>query len=320
MTSDTLREFDRRTVEFPRLAGWIGYAEEHGIVLDFGDRLRDLSPGTPLVLALAGWVEYPYSQTNYAAASAGITLQPPVLERQQDDGSWKVLEASPGYPAGLPRMTTLDLTGKLGGPRCVLRLRTNMECYYDQAFLAVREPDAGVRATSLAVSRAVLGYRGYLREVSPDGRQPLLYDHDYADPAPSARLDGHLTRYGDVAPLLRDDDDRQCLIGPGDEARIEFDAAIAAALARRLDPLLRPPLRRLLQGRRPRHRRQRHRRPAAVEGDARLPVRPRGRPAARPGIRRLSARLDDEAERCTLRGESRGITTEARRELGRESD
>ena len=27
---------------------------------------------------------------------------------------------------------------------------------------------------SLPVSRAVLGYRGYLREVSPDGEQPLF--------------------------------------------------------------------------------------------------------------------------------------------------
>ena len=56
--------------------------------------------------------------------------------------------------------------------------------------------------TTLPVARAVLGYRGYTREVSPDGRQPLLYDYDYVDPAPLARFSGKLTRYGDVAPLL----------------------------------------------------------------------------------------------------------------------
>jgi hypothetical protein len=53
----------------------------------------------------------------------------------------------------------------------------------------------------------------------------LLSDYDYVDPAPLARFSGRLTRYGDVAGLLRNDDDRLCLIGPGDEARIEFDAA-----------------------------------------------------------------------------------------------
>ncbi len=47
-----------------------------------------------------------------------------------------------GYPAGLPRLTTLDLTGKLTGPSCVLRLRTNMECYWDQAFVAVADAKA----------------------------------------------------------------------------------------------------------------------------------------------------------------------------------
>ncbi len=226
--TDRLRAFDRLTVDtFTRRRGWIGYAEEHGITLDFGDRLANFGPDDRLVLGLAGWVEYPYSQTNYAAATAGVALQPPVLERRREDGTWEVLEADPGYPAGLPRLTTLELTGKLLGPSCVLRLRTNMECYYDQAFIAVAAPaaQAGVRTTTLPVSRAVLGYRGYSREVSPDGRLPLLYDYDKIDPAPLERLEGKLTRYGDVAALLTGDDDRFCIVGPGDEAAIEFDAS-----------------------------------------------------------------------------------------------
>ena len=83
-------------------------------------------------------------------------------------------------------MMTLDLTGKLSGARCVLRIKTNMECYYDQAFIAVRDRSAekALRVKSLPVARAVLGYRGYTREVSPDGEQPLLYDYDHVDPAP----------------------------------------------------------------------------------------------------------------------------------------
>jgi hypothetical protein len=224
--TDRLREWDRATVdEFRRLRGWVGYAEEHGIVLDFGDRLAGFGPDDQLALCLAGWVEYPYSQTNYAAATAGVALQPPVLERLQDDGTWVVIEPDPGYPAGLPRMTTLELTGKLGGPRCVLRLRTNMECYWDQALVALLEPEPGLRVTALDVATATLAYRGYTREVSPDGRPPLLYDYDYVDPAPLARLGGTLTRYGDVAPLLRRDDDQLCVVGPGDVVEVTFDAA-----------------------------------------------------------------------------------------------
>jgi tetratricopeptide (TPR) repeat protein len=232
--TETLRSWDRRTVDgFAKLTGWIGYAEEHGIVLDFGDRLSRFGPGDALVLCLAGWVEYPYSQTNYAAATAGVALRPPAIERLGPDGAWQTIEPHAGYPAGLPRMMTLDLTGKLGGGRCVLRIKTNMECYYDQAFVAVRDRSAekALRVKSLPVARAVLGYRGYTREVSPDGEQPLLYDYEHIDPAPLARLSGKLTRFGDVAALLQKDDDQLCLVGPGDELRVEFEARDLPELA-----------------------------------------------------------------------------------------
>ena len=220
-----IRAWDRRTVDqFRRLRGWIGYTEDHALILDFGDRLAGPPPGQKLVLCLAGWVEYPYSQTNYAASTAGTTLRPPVLERQKADGTWEIIDLHPGYPAGLPRMMTLELTGKLAGPRCVLKLTTNMECYWDQAFLALPEPSSKVRTTSLPVARADLRDRGYLREVSPDGRLPLLYEYEYVDPAPLARMEGSLTRHGDVTRLLNNDDDQLCTVGPGDEARLEFEA------------------------------------------------------------------------------------------------
>ncbi|MCA1685425.1 MAG: CRTAC1 family protein, partial [Planctomycetia bacterium] len=96
--TEALRSWDRNTVDgFRRLDGWVGYAEPHGVVLDFGDRLARFGPSDRLVLALAGWVEYPYSQTNYAAATAGVALNPPVVERRQDDGSWAVIEPHAGY-------------------------------------------------------------------------------------------------------------------------------------------------------------------------------------------------------------------------------
>lgn len=233
--TETLRRWDRVMADgFRKLDGWIGYAEEHGVVLDFGDQLSRYGAGDRLVLCLAGWVEYPYSQTNYAAATAGVVLKAPTIERLLGDGKWKMIEPHAGYPAGLPRLMTVDLTGKLGGPRCVLRIKTNMECYYDQAFIAVRDPEAekALRVTSLPVARAVLAYRGYVREVSPDGKLPRLYDYDQVDPAPLARLRGKLTRFGDVLRLLQADDDQLCLVGPGDELRVEFSASGLADLPR----------------------------------------------------------------------------------------
>jgi len=216
---------DGKSVDtFKLRSGWVGYAEDHGIVLDFGGRLARFGAADKLVLCLAGGTEYPYSQTNYAASTAGVALKTPVLERQQADGSWSVIDPDPGYPAGMPRLTTLDVTGKLGGSTCVIRLRTNMEIYWDQAFVAVVEKDAGTKAHSLPIARARLGPKGYVREVSADGKFPFWYDYALVDPAPLAKLAGNLTRFGDVAALLRADDDRLCTVGPGDEARVEFDA------------------------------------------------------------------------------------------------
>ena len=102
--TETLRHWDRRTVDgFRKRDGWIGYAEEHGIVLDFGDRLARFGPDDRLVLCLAGWVEYPYSQTNYAAATAGVALQPPVdraAPRRRHLGGRS--SPTPAIPPGLP--------------------------------------------------------------------------------------------------------------------------------------------------------------------------------------------------------------------------
>ncbi|MEI7920808.1 MAG: FG-GAP-like repeat-containing protein [Planctomycetota bacterium] len=223
-----LKKFDRLTSDgFNRRIGWTGYAEDHGIELHFGEQLKSIKSTDRVILGLAGWVEYPYSQTNFAAASSGLVLKPPVLEIEERDGSWKVLEADPGYPAGLPRLTTLELTGKLPLDRPLnLRLKTNMECYYDEAFLAILEPkpELQMQVHKIPVTRAQLGWRGYTREISPDGKLPLVYDYDYIDPAPLAPMAGKLTRYGDVLNLLTADDDQQCVVGPGDEIRMEFDA------------------------------------------------------------------------------------------------
>jgi hypothetical protein len=132
-------------------------------------------------------------------------------------------------------MMTVDVTGKLGGPSCVLRLRTNMEVYWDQTFVApllrriptqsiLPQPDSGVRVTPLEVQTASLSARRFLQEYSPDGRLPPLYDYDRLETVPFSQPAGHLTRLGDVTELLRDRDDRFVIFGPGDELTVRFDA------------------------------------------------------------------------------------------------
>jgi hypothetical protein len=217
----TLRQWDRDTVDDFGRRAWLGFAEDHWVDLDFGDRLAKFGPHDRLILCLAGWTNYPYPESIWAAHQAGVEVQAPVLERLGPDGRWQPL-CEAGFPAGLPRMMTLDVTGKLTGPSCVVRLRTNMQVFWDQAFLAsCTEP---ARATCLEVAQARLSVRGCMQEFSPDGREPTLYDYDRLDAVPVSRLAGKLTRLGDVTELLRAVDDRFVIFGPGDDLDVRFDA------------------------------------------------------------------------------------------------
>jgi hypothetical protein len=239
-----LREWDRNTVDGFAKRAWLGFAEEHFVELDFGDRLKDVRPDDRVFLCLAGWTDYAYPESIYAAQQAGVAMLPPVLERQRKDGKWhKIAEA--GFPAGLPRMMLLDVTGKLTGPGCRVRLRTNLQVYWDQIFVAVRchaiaadpagggvgnTPQGTLRATCLEASDALLQPCGLLKEFSPDGKLPTVYDHDRTDHASLVGLSGKLTRYGDVTELLRQRDDRFVILGANDLLTVRFDA-------RRLPPL-----------------------------------------------------------------------------------
>jgi Tfp pilus assembly protein PilF len=219
----TLAEWDRDTLDGFRKRAWLGFAEEHFVDLDFGDRLKGLKPGERVFLCLAGWTDYPYPESIWAANQAGVAMLPPLLEQLDEQGRWrKVCDA--GFPAGLPRMMLRELTGKLTGPRCRLRLRTNLQVYIDQVFLAVgcREVE---RATILPVEMASLRPCGLHHEYSPDGKLPTVYAHDRFDRDPFIRPAGRLTRHGDVTELLREADDCFVIFGPGDLLRVQFDAS-----------------------------------------------------------------------------------------------
>jgi tetratricopeptide (TPR) repeat protein len=232
----TLARWDRDTVSDFARRSWVGFAEEHAVTLDFGDRLAKFGPKDRLFLCLAGWTDYPYPESIWAAHQAGIEMLPPVLERRTAEGKWEKV-ADAGFPAGLPRMMTLEVTGLLGGPRCELRLRTNLHVFWDQIFVAPllesgrAGQGGGVRATVLEVKDAALSARGCMKEYSPDGREPTLYDYDRLDSFPVSRLSGRLTRYGDVTELLRAADDRFVIYGAGDELSVRFATAGLPPLA-----------------------------------------------------------------------------------------
>jgi hypothetical protein len=214
-------ELDRR---------FVGYAKDHFVELDFGDRLQSVPAGARLVLFLTGWVEYSYSATNFAAGQAGLRLQAPSICVERD-GQWVELFHEVGYPAGIRHTMTLDVTGKLRPADRRVRISNNMELYWDQVFLAPVRADVTPQTRSLPVDSADLHFLGYPREYSPDGRLPTLYDYSQVDRAiPWKTMRGEYTRYGPVTELVRRSDDCYVIMGPGEEVTLRFPA-------RGLDPV-----------------------------------------------------------------------------------
>ncbi len=220
-----IREVDRRYAGPTELDHrFIGLAKPHFVELDFGDRLKNLSPDGRLVLFLQGWVEYGYSSTNYAASQAGLRTEAPSIHVWRG-GRWVELFREVGYPAGVQHTMTLEVTGKiLPGDRRI-RIGSNMELYWDRIFLAGHLADAKLTLTEVAPGEADLHFRGYPREYSPDGRRPNLADYSNLDRAVAWKLmSGNYTRYGSVKQLLDKADDRFAIMGRGEEITLRFPA------------------------------------------------------------------------------------------------
>jgi len=223
---DRLLRIDRRYVEPPLDPRFPGYARDHWVELDFGDSTR-LEGST---LFLYGWIEYTYSHVNYAAYQAGVALESPSLEVAQPDGSWREVISDLGFPAGLPRMMSYDLDNLPEGARRI-RIRSNMQIYWDQVFIAHDAHAFRPRIHELLPHHASLHRLGYPQEYSPDGRLPTLYDyHRIERGVHHKNLSGHYTRFGDVRPLLRETDDRYVIMGRGEELALAFAANVLPEL------------------------------------------------------------------------------------------
>lgn len=202
---------------------FVGYAKEHSLVLQFPDSLdRWLESGRRIFFIGHGWVEYSYSQTNFAAAQAGLTLRAPTFEVFRD-GKWIELIREAGYPAGVNHWMTLELTHFLQKGDRKLRIKTNMDLYWDRIFLAATI-DGAIQQSEIYPRLANLTYRGFPREYSPDGKQPTLLDYESIDlTLPWKSMPGFYTRFGDVTELVMKRDDAFVIMGPGEELTLQFD-------------------------------------------------------------------------------------------------
>jgi hypothetical protein len=128
---------------------------------------------------------------------------------------------------------TVDLTGKFLSASREVRIVTSMRIYWDQILVDTSTATAPLQMTRLDPLTANLRWRGYSREVTPDGREPFSYDYEkVSSTSPWKVMPGRYTREGDVRELIGSTDDIFVISRTGDEISLSFDARALPPLPR----------------------------------------------------------------------------------------
>ncbi|MCI0338027.1 MAG: FG-GAP-like repeat-containing protein [Acidobacteria bacterium] len=222
-----IKEIDRLYPDDFEKLRFKGYAMEHAMTLDLGN----LKSANHVLLLMTAWIDYADSTSNLAASQAGAKLIPPYVQVKNSEGEWETVISQMGFPAGLPKTMTVDLTGKFLTDDSSVRIVTSMRIYWDQILVSTHNGDSPTKITTLEPVRADLRHRGFPREYSPDGRMPLIYDYRTIEPAAPWKTHlGNYTRYGDVRELLLAPDDMYAITRNGDEIQVDFAARALPAL------------------------------------------------------------------------------------------
>ena len=206
-----------------------GVVDPHDLVMDLG---RDA--GSPDVyLFLRGWIYPTDASINVALGQqSSLKVSSPSLEVRDASGKWRTAIPSLGFPSGKDKTMVIDLAGKFPTADHHVRIRTNMQIYWDEAFVARDLTNDSTNVRTLDPISADLHFRGFSRMYRKGGRYgPYWFAYqDVTKELPWRPIEGSYTRYGDVLPLLRNPDDMYVIMGAGDEATIQFDASSAKSL------------------------------------------------------------------------------------------
>jgi FG-GAP-like repeat/ASPIC and UnbV len=224
-----LKHRDREYVAgFRLLPAYAGYAEPHHLTIDLGQAYQ----GGTLRLLLHGFIEYFTATSMFSAHQAGIDPVAPYVEAEVNRRWVKVVDDM-GFPAGLPRTTVADLTGKLPKGTQRIRIGTNLQIYWDQVLIDRTAKSAEVKLHEVPLASARLAFHGYPLDIERGKNVPGDHYYVYETVSPSGpymRQAGAYTRMGDVLKLVNGRDDRFAVFGSGDVIKVDFDAATIPAL------------------------------------------------------------------------------------------
>jgi Tfp pilus assembly protein PilF len=221
--TDIVSTLDGRALDSFGRGQYQGITRDHYVEIDLGE---DTPKNGPLYLIAQGSIHDTESSLNVAITQGSRWhAQGMSVEVPDGHGGWATAQSNLGFPAGRKKTVLFDLTNifRPGTPRKV-RLRTNLEIYWDCIEWAQGEPGAEVKTQTLDAAYADLHYRGYSTIDRPDAGAPEVPDYDQILGTKQRWRDliGYYTRYGDVRELLKQVDDRYVIVNSGDEMSLRF--------------------------------------------------------------------------------------------------
>lgn len=223
--TDIVSTLDERYLDNFGRGRYQGLARNHYVEIDLG---KDVPASGPVWLIAKGWM-HPTDSSINVAVSQGREVQPQPLSLEVLDGSghWVTANRNLGFPAGRKKICLFDLSNvfRPGTPRR-LRLRTNLEVFWDSIEWAKGVPDTQVKTMRMNPITADLHYRGYSAINKPNVSSPEVPDYSRMSSSKQVWRDliGYYTRFGDVRELLEKIDDRYVIMNAGDEMSLRFPA------------------------------------------------------------------------------------------------
>ena len=206
-----------------------GLTEMKELILDPG---KTGSEGK-LYLFMNGWIFPTDASINVAIGQSDkIQVTAPQIQVPDKNGKWETIIENLGFPMGKDKTVVADLSGKFLSADHHIKIRTNMDIYWDYVFFSGKLSEDPVITNELKPLSADLHYRGFSESYRKGGRYgPHWFDYDRVNSEPEWRdLKGNYTRYGDVLPLIAEADNMYIISNAGDETAIAFDASLLPEL------------------------------------------------------------------------------------------
>lgn len=217
-----IQERDYKYIDQLTPGKYQGITEMHDLILDPGEagEIDDLQ------LFLHGWIFPTDASINMALSHSNeITVQPPMIQVVNSQGKWESIQSNISFPMGKDKTVIVDLKDAFLTNDKRVRIRTNMEIYWDEIFFAETAAEADLAPVVLRASSADIHYRGFSKVFRKGGRYgPHWFDYNNVSTSAKWRdLEGNYTRYGDVLALLYSSDNRYIISNAGDEVSISFE-------------------------------------------------------------------------------------------------